>query len=650
MARNLRQRTQNLLERGLVHGTLTRLLLLFLGSFLFILFGTGAIFFGLFDPDNMAVTDFGKNHEGTFWDAFWWSLKHAIDPGTFTGDYGSSLMILIYALVITIGGWAIFGVFVGVISNSIEQHLAKLDKGIGSVVVSDHILILGWNRRAPAVIARLFESWNNPLIVVLANEDVHFMRNELRLSTPVNTKQAHKVTFRQGVVTSEQELRGVSFEHAERIIILANEDSQLDEISRDIASIELVSLFAHTRTWANHKPHIVAEILDDSTREIANLAGDHQIPVLTSTDMTSRIIVQASRQADLSNVLIQLFSTGQSQLVLKQVPECSGMAFIDILNKFEDATPIGVCDVLELEDRTVHIPDINPPADHIIEEQEKIILIAKNDNIVFDKNKDRFETLTSGQGDYDVEESLNKILILGWNSGIYKILEQFIAYLSNDTGMIKVVSSFSDEKANRLVSEKAKSVKGQVKVQCANYLERPIMKALLEEGFDRVVLLSDESKGIKDRDSIIKMALILLQWVFETQNLAKRPHVIAEILDNSGMLSRPPYSQFELISSPDIFSLMLTHFAQENDLRSIATELLNPHGQQVKLKPVARYVQPGQRFTFGQLVRTAKERNEIVWGLVQKNGKASEKEIVINPDPDQQMTLSEDDQIIALSH
>lgn len=648
MIRNIRQKTQHLLERGLVHGTAMRLGLLFIGSFLLILFGTGAVFFGLFDDQNKMVETIGMEYGGGFIDAFWWSLRHAIDPGTFTADYGSSFVIVIYALLITLGGWAIFGVFVGVISASIETRLAKLDKGIGSVIVSDHILILGWNARAPAVIARLFETKTNPLIVVLADQDVPQMRNELRLSEQLDSKKAHKVTFRQGVVTNEQELKGVSFEHSERIIILAHEDDTQDEISNDMVTIELVSLFAHTKDWANKRPHIVAEILDDSTREIANLAGDHQIPVLTSTDIVSRIIVQASRQPNLSKVFLELFSSGQSQLVMQQVPDCTGMAFIDILNKFPGATPIGVCDVLDLEDRLVHIPDINPPAGHIIEEQEKIILISNKPTVSFDKTQNKFDSLDLREPKAHDGPPFEKILILGWNQGVYKILEQYAAYLPKETGQIKIVSSYDTDKAHDLLSHKAKRAMDgtDIAVEQTNYLDRNTMKALLDQGFDRVVLLSDQSRGTKDRDSLIKMALILLQWAFDTQNLAKIPHVIAEVLENSGMLARPPYSQFELISSPDVASRMLTHFARENDLRTIATELLNPSGQQVKLKQAGDYIDETQAFPFGQLVRSAKEKDEIIWGIYFTQN----DEIKINPDRNAQMQLSKDDQLIILSH
>ncbi|MDV7340358.1 hypothetical protein RYZ26_12205 [Terasakiella sp. A23] len=648
MIRNLRQKSQHLLERGLVHGTLVRLCLLFVGSFIFILMGTGAYFVGLFDDENKAVENIGTDYGGGFIDAFWWSLKHAIDPGTFTGDYGSSFVIVVYALIITLGGWAIFGVFVGVISASIEKRLAQLDKGIGRVVVSDHVLILGWNTRAPAVIARLFENKANPTIVVLAPQDVPTIRNELRLSEQLDSKKAHKVTFRQGVVTSEQELKGVSFEHAERIIILANDDPNQDEISNDMVSIELISLFAHTKTWVNGKPHIVAEILDDSTREIANLAGDHQIPVFTSTDTVSRIIVQASRQPDLSKVYLELFSGGQSQLMMQHVPDCTGMAFIDILNKFPEATPIGVCDVLDLEDRLVHIPDINPPADHIIEEQEKIILISNSKSIRFDKDQEAFTPLDAMAESGKASTPFERILILGWNQGIYKILDQYATYLPKEDGHIKVVSSYDVEKAQNLLKHKAKRAvdTAEVKLEQANYLDRDTMKALLKEDYDRVILLSDQSKGIKDRDSIIKMSLILLQWAFETQNLAKTPHVIAEVIENTGMLARPPYSQFELISSPEVASRMLTHFAQENDLRTIATELLNPLGQEVNLRPAVDYVELDTAFKFGQLVRSAKEKDQIIWGII----RAENKKIILNPDSNIEMTLSDGDQVIILSH
>lgn len=651
MGRRIRQIVQRLVDRWFAHGTWAQLSLLFIVSFLFVLFGTGAVFFGLFDGNNQNVDIIGREYGAGFVDAFWWSLRHAIDPGTFTADYGSSFIIVIYALIITLGGWAIFGVFVGLISTAIEERLSRLNQGIGSVVVSDHILILGWNERTPAVILRLFEESQDAKVVLLAQEDVPMMRNHLRLSGPLGERASRKVIFRNGVVTNEQDLKGVSFEHSARIIIMANDDPERDVLSNDIVTIELVSLLAHTTAWGNKRPQIVAEILDDASREIADLAGDHQIPVLTSTDMVSRVIVQCSRQPDLSKVYAALFSAGAGKLVLEHVPDCTGMAFIDILNKFPNATPIGVCDVLELEDRSVHIPDLNPPAERIIEEHEKIILMSSTDDLIFEKERNTYDVIANVPDSGVAQKEIENILILGWNSGLYKIVEQIASLIRPEGGRIKVVSSFDDKTAQGLLDDKVRLKQGHVtlEVEQANYLERNKMKRLLEEKADRVILLSDESNPSQDRDSIVKMALVLLHWAFETQKLPQIPHVIAEVIENSGMLRRAPYANFELISSPDIFSLMLTHFAQKNDLRTIATELLNPQGQKVTLKPATVFVPSGQTVRFGQLVRTAKMHGDIVCGvLLDIQDKPGQTGLQLNPPRDLELSLNDKDQLIVL--
>ncbi|WP_147300888.1 CASTOR/POLLUX-related putative ion channel [Aestuariispira insulae] len=646
-------RSQYRLDRILSKGVMAQLGLLALFAFVTVSIGMTVMFFGLFDPENASVESIHhKSHEDIA-DAFWWSLTHALDPGTFVSNYGASWQVMLFAFSLTIIGMALFGAFIGLVSAGIHERLRLLDQGIGPVVEEGHILLLGWNNLAPAVISRLVDIAGDARLVVLADRDIEEMRHDLRMSVEIDRNLARRVIFRQGNVVADHELERVSYQKASRIIVLSNERSSLDATANDIDAIKLLLMFADNRRWLETKPHIVAEISDVSNFEIANLAGKYQVPVVTSADLISRIMVQCSRQPDLSAVYFELFSASSNRLLMEHIPECTGMAFGSILNAFGRATPIGVCDILELEDRVVYIPDLNPPADHIIEEHEKIILIASETEAEFTPNGTAFDGLAPVPGEAFDLDRMKQVLILGWNRNIYTSLQLYDDYMAG--GEVVVVSSLDENEARTLLDENLPKplVNISVRVAQENYLKRAVLERYLADSPDAVVILSDDSGDTENPDSRVIMAMVLLQWILETHGMDADPHVIAEILDRSSTHSLEFFQGFEMVVTPDIVSLMLAHIARRNDIRTVVTELLSPNGQEIYLKPFDRYVAEGEAFRFGDLVTRAKQNDEIVWGVVRMTGPDGEKldncDVQINPDRTEPIALSQHDRLIVLS-
>lgn len=655
MLRKSYRHFQYFLDRAFAHGVIVRLGLLLVISLLIVLIGTLAPFLGLFGPENDHVATIDREYGEGALDAFWWSLKHAVDPGTFTADYGSSIEITLFALFITICGMAVFGTFIGLISAGITERLQVLDRGIGDVIERDHALILGWNSRAPAVISKLVSENKSTRVVVLAEKEIAIMVEQLRLTKNMTSKRLRKIVFRQGLPTIEQNLERVSYRQAGRIIILADDNSSAEAASFDICAIELINFLAHNQNWETKPPHIVAEIQDPNSHEIANLAGDYQIPVVTSADLTSRILVQCSRQPDLSAVYFELFSASKNKLLLKKIPECIGLTFGEILNSFPNATPIGICDVLEHDGREIHIPDLNPPSDHIIEEQEKVILITKSPVVSFVKEDKNLPPLSLIDGNNFQLEKLETILILGWNKSIYSMLSQYDDYLTSGRGHVKIVSSLDTETAGKLLQENLPKALSNItyELQQSNFLKQDVMKSLLGEEIDKVIILSHESSTDRDPDSHIKMALILIHAIYSTNKIKHLPHVVAEIIENTGTFNRMPFSQFEIVTSPEIVSLMLTHLAIENDLRTVTTELLTPSGQEVYLKPAICYLNTDTEFSYPELVKAAKLRGDLligfVYGTTTYPDKTLAERVDINPEKTIQRTLNSDDKVIVLS-
>ena len=74
-------------------------LLVALFFFVIVLLGMGAYFVGLFSLDSLSAEGIDDQLGGGLIDTFWWSLKHVLDPGAFSEDYGAPFLVKVFAFV-----------------------------------------------------------------------------------------------------------------------------------------------------------------------------------------------------------------------------------------------------------------------------------------------------------------------------------------------------------------------------------------------------------------------------------------------------------------------------------------------------------------------------------------------------------------------
>src|SRR5688500_14534522 len=81
----------------------------------------------------LAITGTEINEENTsLLEAFWQSLLRILDPGTFSGDNGWFLRVVM--LLVTLFGISIAAVLIGLIASGIEQRIEQLRRGRSAVV------------------------------------------------------------------------------------------------------------------------------------------------------------------------------------------------------------------------------------------------------------------------------------------------------------------------------------------------------------------------------------------------------------------------------------------------------------------------------------------------------------------------------------
>ncbi|MCF8480531.1 MAG: hypothetical protein K9H25_08880 [Rhodospirillum sp.] len=614
----------------------------------------GGVVFSLLlsDPDNADAAGLPRSLDGGILDGLWWAARRVLDPGATENDYAAAWQLLLLSLCLTLVGMALFGTLIALVSTHVGQRLRILEQGTGPVMEEDHVLVLGHGRRARAVIRRVLETGPRK-VVVLADDDPQEIRAALAATIP--RKDLRRVVIRRGRPSLPSDLERVNVAHAGRVVVMAADRSETDPVANDIEVIKTLAALSAVDWPDNRRPPMAAEVVDVDDLEVAKVAGNYQVPVLTTGDVISKLIVQCARQPGLSQVFSAVFGSTEVTLHLVAEPTLANRPMAEAMRSYTDSIPLGVCDVLELDDREILIPDINPPDGRVIEPQERVILLGPPKAAPIGSPRPAPEITLP-----DVPEggprTARNIVILGWNKNIPAILSNFDEHMRDGGetgGSVTLVGNPPPETMAELI---ATDLPRPPQNLALTFLNRPWLRRRhlvdLVADADTVVLLSDQSGGIEDPDARVIMGLILLDSLAAAGQAHPDLHVVAEMVDGSnarlmerrvGGTLRP-----ELIVSPDVVSLLLIRIAENNILRVIVTEFLSAKGQEIYLKPAKAYVHAGEAVDFSGLMDRARARSEIALGLALHRENAP-PEILINPPRGTLYTLNKADRVIVVA-
>jgi hypothetical protein len=176
----------------------------------------------------------------------------------------------------------------------------------------ERTLILGWNDRAPTIVAELdhYVHFGSEVTVVTPDGAVS--------SSSFDKLRNQKVTSREGGITDRRTLDRLEVSSYDHVIVLGHPD-EMDPNAAD--SKTLVTLL-HLREIADSSGYsfsIVSEMLDVRNRELAEVTGADDF--IVSDHLASLMMCQVSENRELSAVFEELISPHGSELYLKPVSE-----------------------------------------------------------------------------------------------------------------------------------------------------------------------------------------------------------------------------------------------------------------------------------------------------------------------------------------
>jgi len=569
-------------------------------------------------------------------EAIWGVLMRTLDAGTMGGDTG--WLFRFAMLFVTFGGIFIISTLIGVLSSGIDTKLEDLRKGRSRVVETDHIVILGWSLQVFTLISELTLANANrsgTCIVILSEEDK--VQMEDTLSTTLGKRPKIRLVCRTGSPSNIADLGMVNVQTARSIVILSSSNAHAD-----IQLVKTLLAITSIPRGVSQPYHIVAQVQDSKSSDIVSLIGRNDIEVLLTNDLISRIIVQTCRQSGLSTVYMELIDFSGNEIYFKAEPTLQGKTYGDALLAYNNSAVLGI----KRSDGTIQI---NPPIHTQLQPNEQLILISEDDSTI---HLSPLSNIPIDRQAIQVKErnaigAAESTLILGWNNRISSIIQLLDRYVAPGSS-VTVVAEFP---AAEVVSTESLNLQQQtVHYSQGNPTERQVLESLDLTKYDRVLVLCNSDLEPEQADAQTLITLLYLR------DIADRHHcnfqVVTEILDVRNQALAQVARPDDFVISEQIVSRMLAQVSEQKSLNAVFTDLFNPEGSEIYLKPVSEYIALNHPVNFYTVVEAAKQRGESAIGYRCKadaNNSGRAYGVTLNPKKDRLITFGPEDTIILLA-
>jgi voltage-gated potassium channel Kch len=583
------------------------------------------------------ISGSAPNDEGLLMLA-WMALLRTLDSGTMGGDEGS-FFFLFMMLVVTFGGVFVVSALIGIINTGLEAKLDELRKGRSVVLERDHTLILGWSPQVFTIISELVLANQNrtsgAVVVVLANQDKIEMQDAIASRIP--DTQNTRVICRSGNPIDLTDLE-IASPHAARSIIILSEGND-----PDTHVIKSVLAITNNPNRREQPYHIVTQIRDVQNMDVVRMLGVRDIvqPILTN-ELIARVVAQTSRQSGLSIVYTELMNFGGDEIYFKTEPTLNGRTYGDALHAYETSAVMG----LRKADGSIVL---NPPPTTRIASGDQIIAIAEDDDTIeLATTPGTPDERCIHAGGLVVPPQPERALILGWNRSGATIIRELDNYVAKGS-QVAIIADVDDLEA-QLNEGGGALVNQAVTVRSGNIRDRRLLESLDAKSYDHVIVLAYGHLDPQDADAITLVTLLHLRDIAEKDDTPFS--IISEMLDLRNRELAEAAKVDDFIVSEHLISLMMSQLSENPSLLGVFTDMFDPEGSEIYLKPITNYVTAGQPVDFYTVTEAAKRRGESAIGyrlMREQHDAARQYGVYTNPKKATPITFSADDKIIVIA-
>lgn len=534
-----------------------------------------------------------------FLEAAWEGLMRTLDAGTMGGDEGWGFRFVMF--FVTLGGVFVVSTLIGILTTGVEEKLSELRKGRSLAIESNHTVIFGWSPQVFTVISELVEANSNrksgATIVILADHDKVVMEDAIRARVP-ETRNT-RVICRSGNPIDLTDIEIASPHTARSIVILPEGDDP------DALVVKAALALINNPKRRAEPYHIVTQISDPRNMDVIRMIGqrDYIQPILVN-NLIARVVAQTSRQSGLSMVYTELMNFGGDEIYFKEEAALTGKTYGEALLAYEDSSVIGIF-------RAHGRARMNPPMDSVLQAGDSIVAISEdNDTIRLASAPAAVDAAAIRSGAARSQPAAEKCLMLGWNDCGATIVRELDACVAKGS-LVKIVSETPSlaglvrKQVGRLKNQKVEAEEGDI-------TDRALLESLKAHDYDHVIVLADDELDEQEADA---RTLVTLLHLRDMALKDETPFsIVSEMLDLRNRELAEAMQVDDFIVSEHLVSLMMTQLSENRHLHAIFTDILDPAGPEIYLKPVGDYVETGRPVTFATVVAAARQRGETAIG------------------------------------
>ena len=632
MKGTFRQRFQYQFDNLMARGTPAMIGMLFVFSLIIVIIAGAVISATGFVQEGFEGPRLG------FGEAMWESLMRTLDSGTMGGDTGTGFRAIM--LFVTLGGIFVVSALIGVLNNAIESQMERLRKGRSLVLETNHTLVLGWSTQIFTILNELMtanENQPNARIVILADKDKVDMEDEIRERVEIKGKT--RIICRNGSPIDPNDLEITNPHSAKSIIVLPPENSDPDT---DV--IKTVLAITNNPNRRLEPYHIVTQIRNPKNMDVLKLVGekDH-VQAVETGDLIARVVAQTSRQSGLSVVYTELMDFGGDEIYFKQEPALTGKTFGEALLVYEDTCLMG----LRKADGKILL---SPPMDTRIESDDQIFALSADDDTIRVSNQSlppiNEAVIRSNRS--ALEPQPEKCLILGWNRSGTTIVHELDNYVAKGSQVTVVADIYNVEKQIKAQGGKLKNQ--TLVVEEGETTDRDLLDRLGVQDYDHVIVLAYSTVEPQEADAKTLVTLLHLRDMAQKDETPFS--IVSEMLDLRNRELAEATQVDDFIVSEHLISLMMAQLSENADLLDVFTDIFDPEGAEIYLKPVSDYVTPGTPVNFYTVVEAARRRGETTLGYritAEANNAGKAYGVHTNPKKSETVTFSPEDKVIVIA-
>jgi hypothetical protein len=406
--------------------------------------------------------------------------------------------------------------------------------------------------------------------------------------------------------------------------------------SPDIDVIKVLLLLNH-RTWTGaNRPHTVASVQDTENLAAARLAAGAHANVIDADDLAVRLVVQSHRQSGLSTVYTDLLDFAGNEIYMRAEPSLAGHPYGKVLDAYEHGSPIG----LRRADGTIQV---NPPMHEPVREGDQIILIAEDDFLIKPATAQASVVDSALVAKPGTRPEADRTLLVGWNSRVPRTID-LLDRLAQPGSVVDIATP--DAPPAELAHNLVNLIVGHKACESTN---RASLEALDLGSYDHIIVVPDDGLEAERADDRTLVTLLHLRDLEE--RIGGDFSIVTEMNDDRNREIAQITKADDFIVSTKMISLLMIQLAENKHLHGVFTELFDPDGCEIYLKPAPDYLVAGQRANFATVIESARQRGESAIGyrIKQYSDRAPDFGVVMNPSKSAPLTLSALDSVIVVA-